>query len=186
MIRNRKGSSVDLGFLIMFNALIISVFLGVSVYVFNLITVNLGQDVDVGQTNLQIVTDSTLGQLNLGLASNADLIGITLLFGMCFLMIMNGYFIGRNNSKLFFIIDMFLLILFFIPAVYISQVYEILITANTPLSGTFTDVISGTSRFMLNLPIIIGSVGVLTMILSYSGIRRLNREPGDGSNVLGY
>lgn len=185
-MKNKRGSAVVWAFVIMFAALLVSIFLGIAVYSFNLVTTTIGQDVDVGQVNLKNVTDTTLGQLNTGMINNADTIGIVFLFGMLLLMIINGYYIGSKNPKLFFVIDIFLLALFFIPSIYISQIYETFINSSTVFQSTYIDIIPKVSKFMLNLPVIIGTVGVLTMILSYIGIRKDEGTEGDGANVLGY
>lgn len=180
---NKKGSAVIWGFVIMFVALLIAIFLGITVYTFNIINSVLSEDIDVGQVNLANVTATTFGQINTGIINNADTIGIILLFGMCLLMIVNGFFFGSKSLKLFFIVDIFLLALFFIPAIYISQVYETFINSSTIFQSTFIDLIPKTSKFMLNLPGIIGTVGVITMIVSYIGIKKGDEED---LNVLGY
>jgi len=185
-MRNKKGSTVVWAFIIIFVALLVAIGLGVTVYSFNLVTQTIGQDVDIGQVNLQEVTNSTLGQINTGMLTNADTIGIVFLLGMILLMVLNGYYIGSKNPKLFFVIDIFLLALFFIPSIYVSQVYETFINSATVFSDTFINTIPKTSKFILNLPVIIGTAGVLTMILSYAGIRKDEETEGDGANVLGY
>lgn len=168
---NKRGENMVWAFMIMFVALLFSIFLGVVVFSFNLINDALSYDIDIGQVNLKEVTEATFGQINTGLIANADTIGVIFLFGMCLLMMLNGYFTGSKYPKLFFIIDFFLLALFFIPSVYISQVYELFINSTDILSETFIDVLPKTSKFMLNLPIIIATAGIITMIVSYSGIK---------------
>jgi len=184
-MKDKKGSAVIWGFVIIFVSLLLAIFLGVTVFSFNLINTVLSQDVDIGQVNLKDVSELTFGKLNTGMINNADTIGIILLLGMCLLMIFNGYYVGSKYPKMFMVIDIFLLILFFIPAIYVSQIYELFINSTDVLSSTFIDTIPKTSKFMLNLPLIISTVGILTMILSYAGIRK-DDQGGDGSNVLGY
>lgn len=167
---NKKGFSVAGSFFIIFISLLFAIFLGLTVFSFNLLTETLSIDVDVGQVNLKDVTEATFGQINTGIINNADTIGIIFLFGMCILMMLNGYYTAKDSPKLFFVIDFFLVILFFIPSIYVSQVYELFINSTSILSGTFIDVIPKTSKFVLRLPIIIGTVGIVTMILSYSGL----------------
>jgi len=105
---------------------------------------------------------------------------------MCLMMIINGYYIGSKNPKMFFVIDVFLLALFFIPSIYVSQIYEIFINSSTVFQSTFIDTIPNVSKFVLNLPKIIASVGIITMILSYAGIRKDDDRVGGDVNVLGY
>lgn len=184
-MENKKASSVFWGFVLIFVALLVAIFLGIAAFSFNIINEVLSIDVDIGQVNLKNVTDSTFGQINTGIINNADTIGIILLFGMCLMMILNGYYVGSKNSKLFFIVDIFLLILFFIPSIYVSQIYEIFINSTSLLQGTYINIIPKVSKFMLNLPTIVGTVGIITMIVSYIGIRK-DDTGGDGANVLGY
>ena len=184
-MKNKKGSAVIDGFVIIFLSLLLAIFLGLAVYGFNIVTETLGQDVDIGQVNLKNVTDTTFGQINTGLINNADTIGIIMLLSMIVFMMLNGYFLGSRNPKLFFVVDIFLLALFFIPSIYVAQVYEMFINSSTVFGSTFIDIIPKTSKFILNLPTIVATAGILTMILSYAGIKKGNRE-GDGSNVQGY
>jgi hypothetical protein len=184
-MKNKKGSSVIWGLVIILSSILIAVFLGITVFSFNLVNDVISQDVEIGQVNLKNISDTTFGQINTGIVNNADTFGIILLLGMCLLMIINGYYIGSKNPKMFFIIDIFLLALFFIPSIYISQIYETFINSSTVFSSTFIDIIPKTSKFMLNLPKIIASVGVITMIVSYAGIRK-DDAVGEGVNVLGF
>lgn len=183
---NKKGTSVIWGLIIIFSSLLMAIFLGITVYSFNLVNDVLSQDVDMGQVNLKNVSDTTFGQINSGMLANADTIGIILLLGMCLMMILNGYYVGSKSPKLFFVIDIFLLALFFIPSIYVSQIYETFINSSTVFSDTFINTIPKVSKFMLNLPQIIASVGVITMILSYAGIRRDDDINRGDVNVLGY
>lgn len=169
---NKKGQSVSEGFTLIFAALIIAIFLGLIVFGFDLVNDVLSQDVEIGQVNLKTITEGTFGKMNTGLINNADTIGITMLFGMCLLMILNGYYFGSRSLKLFFVVDIFLLIFFFIPSIYVSQVYEIFINSTELFEDAFINVIPKTSKFILNLPVIIATVGIITIIVSYTGIRK--------------
>lgn len=182
ILKNKKGS-VYLGFIVIFVALLFAIFLGLAVFGFNTANDVLSIDVDIGQVNLKTVSDATFGQINQGIINNADTIGIIFLLGMVLLMILNGFFLGSKMPKLFFVVDMFLLILFFIPAIYVSQVYEIFINSTPILSSTYIDILPKTSKFLLNLPEIIASAGIITMILSYSGLGK--KEDEQSINVLG-
>ncbi len=183
-MKNKKGSAVVWGFIVIFVSLLMAIFLGIAVFGFNEVNKVLSQDVNVGQVNLKNVTGTTFGQLNTGFSNNADTIGIILLFGMVLLMVLNGYFIGSKYPKLFFIVDIFLLALFFIPSIYVSQLYETFINSTTLFQDTFINTLSKTSKFMLNLPVIMATVGIITMIVTYTGLKK--DEQGEGVNVLGY
>lgn len=180
-MKNKKGSTQVWGFVLMFAALFVAIWLGIAVYLFGTVNDVLSIDVDIGQVNLKTISDATYGQMNTGLINNADTIGIIMLFGMSLLMILNGFVTGSRYPRLFFVVDIFLLVLFFIPAIYISQLYETFINSTPLFENAFMNVIPKVSKFMLNLPTIIGTVGVLTMILTYSGLNR--REETGGVNV---
>ena len=183
---NKKGTSLVQGFAFIFIALLFAIFLGVAVFGFSLVNDVLDEDVEIGQTNLQDINSKTFGKINQGMIDNADTIGIIFLLGMLLLMILNGYFLGSKMPKIFFVVDVFLLALFFIPAIYVSQTYETFINSTTILSNTYINIIPKVSKFMLNLPSILATAGVITMILSYAGIRQSTPQGGDGSNVAGY
>ncbi len=177
---NKKGASVGWGLVVMFASLLIAIFLGLGVYGFGLVNSMLSQDIDLGNgVNLKTVSDATFGQINTGLVNNADTIGVVLLFGMILFMMINGYVLGDKYPKIFIVVDLFLLIMFFIPAGYIAWVYEIFINSTDILTPTYITTISKTSKFILNLPAIMGTAGIITMILTYSGLRK--KKGGDFS-----
>lgn len=178
-MKNKKGSAVIWGFAVIFIALLFAIFLGIAIFSFNEVNKILSQDVDIGQTNLKNISDTTFGQINTGMLDNGDTIGIIMLFGMVLLMVFNGFFTGRNNPKLFFVIDIIILAMFFIPAIYVSQIYETFINSTSLLSDVYINTLPNVSKFILNLPLIIGTAGILTMILSYTRLRR--REVDDFS-----
>ncbi len=184
-MENKKGVQGPVTiqmFLFVIIAFFAILFLGLYVFAFDLVTDNLAVDVDVGQVNLKNVTDSTMGQLNIALGLNADILGIVILLMMAVMMILNGFLLGRGNSRLWIVGDIFILIFVFIFAVYIAQVYETFINATTLLDVYIND-LPKSSTFILNLPIYVATIGALIMIVSYSAINELNRGQ---SNVLGF
>lgn len=182
---NNKGSSVFAMFLFIFIVLFLAIFIGLGLWGFNLVNDIFDQNIMVGQVNLSEINNQTFGQINKGFEDNADNIGIMLILGMCLLMILNGYFIGSQYPKLFLIIDIFILVFIFIAAVYISQVYEIFINSSDLFSSIYADDLPNSSKFVLNLPLIIGTLGAIIMVVSYSGIRRKEKREEEVS-VYGY
>lgn len=172
---NKKGTAVLQLFIFVFAMFFIALFLGLTLWGFNLINDVFDQDVEVGQVNLGEVNALTFGKMNAGFIANADTIGIVILLGMCLLMVMNGYFFGYKYPKFFLAVDILILVFVFILSVYLSQVYEIFINS-TDLFNLFIDDIPKTSTFILNLPTIIATVGALVMIVSYSGIRKFEQR----------
>lgn len=179
---NKKGSVIIQLFIFVFAVFFIGLFLGLTLWGFNLVNDVLDQDVEVGQVNLGEINALTFGKINTGFIANADTIGIVVLLGMCLLMILNGYFFGSKYPKFFLAIDILILVFVFITSVYLSQVYEVFINSTT-LFDLFKDDIPKTSKFILNLPTIIATIGSLIMIVSYSGLRKA--EQNRGTNIYG-
>ena len=177
---NKKGLSTFSLFLYVFVIFFGVIFLGLALFIFNQINDVLDVDIDVGQFNLRNVTAQTFGKINAGFADNADTIGVMLVLMMSFIMILNGFIVGSKFPKIFLVVDILILIFVFIVAVYLSQVYEIFINSTTLLDVYIND-IPNTSTFMLNLPLVIGTLGALIMIFSYAGIRKKEYE----SSILG-
>ena len=180
---NKKGSNIIQMFIFVFVAFFIAVFLGIALLSFNLIDDALDQDVEMGQVNLADINDLTFGKINLGFVANADTIGIIILLGMCLLMILNGYFFGSKYPKFFLALDILILVFVFMVSVYLSQVYELFIDS-AALFDLFKDDIPKTSKFILNLPAIIGTLGALIMIVSYSGLKK--QEQNRRADFYGY
>ncbi|HHB93387.1 MAG TPA: hypothetical protein ENK59_09285 [Thioploca sp.] len=184
-MKNKRGTTTVYLLLLVLASFFGAIFLGLAVFSFNTVNSVLSQNINIGQVNLKNATDTTFGAITHGFVGNADLIGIILLMGMCLLIIMMGYYFGSSSPKMFFIVDVFLIVIFFIPAVYVSQTYLLFINSTTLLQGTYTNILSKTSKFVLHLPSIMTTVGVLTMILSYVGIRKDDKINNEVS-VLGY
>jgi len=99
-----------------------------------------------------------------------------------FLLVLNAYFLGEETPKAFLVIDIIIILFAFITSVYLTQTYNTLITS-TSVFSVFIDDIPNTSTFILRLPQIVGTLGALILIVSYSGIRR--RRQG-GLNVSNF
>ena len=151
------------------------VIIGVFAYAFNLITGSVGQDVMVGAVNLSNVTANTLGQINTAALDNLNLIGMMIIFGMILGLVINAYFTRNEYPKLFFVIDIIILIITYIVSVYISNAYETIITT-APFQTIFQSNLSSASTFLLNLPIYSVVVGIIIMIITYSNIPRSAKE----------
>lgn len=167
-------------FLFLFFFLLVAVGIGIVLILFDQVDTALDEDIDVGQVNLRAIKNQTFGQINDAMQVQADTIGIMLLFGMVLFMIVNAYF-NKTSLRLMIIVDIFLIVFAFILAIYISQTYETLINSDSILDP-FINTIPNTSKFMLNLPIIVSASGILIMIVSYV---RMRRRP-DQEPVLGF
>lgn len=183
---NKKGQYIKALFGMIFIFMIIVLCLGMGIIFFGNIDSALSQNVTVGQNNLSLndVNNNTFGQINDGFVDNADFIGISIIFAMIFFMLMNAYFFGDQNHKLFIIIDIALLVGVFVMSIYVSQVYSTFINSSS-LFDVYGDSLPKSSSFILNLPLYVTAIGIFVMILSYAGIRLGNKQ-GVEPNVLGY
>lgn len=160
-------------FLFIFIVFFWIIFLGIQVLIFNLTTTNLSRDIDIGGTNLQDVVDDTLGQINAGLLNSADFIGYTLIFGMVLTMFLGAYYFRGQFPKVMMVVDILILVFAYILAVYITNTYELLINSTTQLS-VYIDTLPKSSGFILKLPTFVSIIGVVMIILSYSGFPKTN------------
>lgn len=180
---NKKGISA-VGLLeVPFYMLFVAIFLGVVVLIFTLTSEGLNQDVVVGDNTLGGINNLTFNQISSGLESNADLIGMALLLGMSISLLFSAYFFGSSNHRLFLIVDIFIIIFSVVLTVYLAQSYETFISAYTGLENIYINDLADASKFVLNLPAIVGTLGALIMILSYSGLKRRNEKE---DQVLGF
>lgn len=182
---NRKGIQGPVTimlFIFIFAAFFLILFLGIGLFGFNLVNEQLDQNITIGQVNLQTVNLQTFGALSVAFATNADILGIAVLLGMSLFMISIGFFLGRDNSKIWIVADIFILIFAFILAVYISQIYDLFINA-TDVLDVYIEDLPRSSKFILNLPGLVATIGALIMIVSYSEIAK---RKGTETNVLGF
>lgn len=170
---NRKGfiaPAMLIGVIIV--GLVAVLMLGVGVIFFQYFDLGLNQNVMIGQVNLSEVHNQTFAKLSGGFIDNADNYGIAILTSLMAFIVFAGYLL-REKMKLLIIVDIIFILVAFILSVYISQVYYAVINS-APLFSVYTDTLNNSSRFILNLPLIVGAVGVLTMIFTYAKIRGNN------------
>lgn len=180
---NKKGISLIPLFGFIFFMFLGIIFLGIGLWGFNLVNDSLDQNVSIGQVNLAEINSQTFGALNTAFIKNADLLGIVLILGMVFFMFLNAYFFGSRTNKMFIIIDILMLFFIFITSVYLSQVYDIFINSSPLIQQIYIDSIPKSSKFILNLPLFVSTIGVIVMIITYAG---LGRQEEEQPNVLGF
>lgn len=181
MTKNKKGfANVGLFTAVFFFFLIIGA-LGLIIILFSWINFALDRDVQVGQVNLQDINNQTFGQLNLAVQTRMDDVGIMIILGMSLLMIFNAYYFASDNPKVFFVLDIVLLIFAFITAIYVAQVYDTFINS-TPYVDAYINELPNSSDFILNLPLLILAIGLFVMFVSYAGFKKREIE----TNVRGF
>jgi hypothetical protein len=173
-MRNKNAFATIGLFIFIFLALFAVIFIGINLFIYNQVTEGLSVDVNIGQVNLNETVSSTLGKMNTGFTDNADNIAIALLLGMSMFMILNAFFVGQKFPRVFFVVDILILIAVFIVSVYLSQAYEMIINTSTELNLFINDMPKASSM-LLNLPAIVVTVGVLVMIFSYAMLPRSNQ-----------
>ena len=177
---NKKGQS--LVNLIVFSGLIFVfvIMLGITLYFFSQINVALvDSNINANGLNYSNFSAETVGKVNTAFQNQSDLIGTLFIFGVVFSLFIAGYFNRNNNSILFFVVDFMILILAYIIAVYISNSYEMILTA-LPFNDLIITNLNNTSTLLLNLPLITLITGAITMVISYAGLPRTQEEDVGG------
>lgn len=170
MIKNKKGLANNWLFFFVIMGFLIIILLGIFLYTYDTITTSfLNQGGMVGQVNLTVATESTMGKINTGMLNQANIFSILLLFGMAFGLIFGAYLTRHEHPLIFFVVDIIILIFAYIIATYISNTYETVITA-IPFSSIYINNMNYASTFILKLPLITTILGVVIMIVSYAGI----------------
>lgn len=173
---SKKGSATSglISFIII--SFIIIIVMGTFAYLFNIITTSIGGiEQMAGSVNITEATNDTLGKLNTALLDKLNIMGIFVLFGLVFGMLINAYFTRDQFPQLFLLIDVVLLIFAYILSVYISNAYETIILLE-PFSSIFISNLAKASQFLLKLPIIVTIIGFLIMLITYSNIPRSRKE----------
>ena len=178
---NKKGFSTVILFQYAFLVFLFAVFFGIAVWGFTLVDDAFDQDVDIGAVNLREVNDDTYGAMAQALLDRADTLALAVVFGMIMFMFVSALFFGSSN-KMWIPVDIIILIFVFILAVYLSSIYEILINSSS-LIDVYIDDLPKTSRFLLNLPSIIATLGALLMIITYT---RIGKDQEEASPVAGF
>ena len=175
MMMNKKGqTTVDLFVLIAVSFAFVLI-LGSFLLFYSTINDSFQGNLIAGSVNLTEASDNTIGKINNDFFDKADLVGIFILFGVIFSIMISGFVMRNSTSKLFFMVDFLIIIFAYILAVYISNAYETIL-AVIPFSDLIIANLNNTSRFTLFLPQITMVVGFITMILTYSGIPRSRDE----------
>lgn len=175
MSKNKKGlATINMPEFLVYT-LIGVIFFGVFGLVFYWTNFSLNQNVTIGQVNLATINAQTFGKMNTAFIANADYYGMAVLFGMLGSMFLIAYLTRGKNHKLLIILDIVILFICYIASVYLSNSYETLINSTSYLDY-FTSNMPKSSIFILRLPTIISIVGVILMVLNYSGIPKFNNE----------
>jgi len=185
MNKNRRGQMTI--FLILL--LLLALFAVVVIFVGGLVIVKTNDALDInvslGQVNLKTVNAQTIGQVADMYTNNADWWGIAIIFGMIFGLFISAYLFRNSVPKWVIVIDILIIVVTFIAAVYISSSYSILLDALATSGETFMeDYTPKTAMFVLNLPIFVVIIGVVMMVLFHSSIPRKREEEEQRGGLL--
>ncbi len=135
-------------------------------------------DILIGETNFTEAYDDTLGiGINVFLNSS-DNYGLGLLLGMIGLMVISS-FMFQEKQKVWIVLEFVILIVAFIFAVTIQNAYETVINSSTELLDIYSVDLINSSRFILNLHIIVPIVWSFIVIISYGIFRKKESIFGD-------
>ena len=134
-------------------------------------------DINAGQVNIKNETDRTWGKFADMYITHSDWWGISLIFGMVLGLFISAYFLRDRFPKWGIILDIFIIIVIFIVALYLSSSYSTLLDALADAGETYLeDSVAKTSNFMVNLHIYVVIIGVIMMILFHSSIPKRTEE----------
>ena len=153
--------------------------MGIFVYGANLIDQTFSSiDLTIGDQNFTEVYDETLGKgINVFL-DGADNYGLALLLGMVLLMAITSYTFSEKQ-KVWIVAEFVILIIAFIFAGMIQGAYNTVINSSTTLLDIYSVDLIKSSKFILNLPIIIPVVWSFIVIITYGIFRRERRIGSD-------
>lgn len=170
-LKDKKSKRGQIGNIIIFIviAFVMLVFFGIWGWVHGMLTDSLvGIEQTGGLVNISQTASATFGAMNDAMIPGLRILSFTILIGMIFSMLIVE-FITRKNPVLF-IMDFFILIIAFVLSIYVSNRYEALLSGQ-PFSSTLIGFKAGT-YIMLHLPLWTTIIGVLMMIISFTGIIR--------------
>jgi len=167
-MKNKKAIS-NIGIMVLiFAAFLIVIIMGIFALIFYNVDNYLSSlNINVGAANLTDINDNTLGKISNGFLDSVDMISYVLIFSLILFMFVNAYFSRDKYPKLMIIIDILLLVFYYVVAVYISNAYYMFINSSSFLN-VYPDYLPKASRLVMNLPLIVGIVGAIMMILTYS------------------
>lgn len=174
---NNKGQATMfllVGLLIVFIGVLVLIVIG-----FFSVNLNnaLDQNVSVGQVNLKTVNSQTIGKFNEMVINNADWWGLGLIFGMILGLWAGAYFTRNTFPLLGIFIDIGIIFISFLVSLYLRAIYSDVVISLNGAGQTFAiDYLQKTNFFVLNLPIFIAIIGIVTMVIFHMKIPQKSEE----------
>ncbi len=179
MVKGKAGKlNAVMLILLIFLGFMAIIMMGVGVYMANIVDSTFSNiDITIGDQNFTEVYDDTLGiGINVFLNS-ADNYGLGLLLGMILLMVISSL-IFKEKQKAWIVLEFVILLAAFIFAVTIQRSYDLIINSSTAFLDIYSVDLINSSKFILNLPLIITIVWSFIVIITY-GLFKKERGFGD-------
>jgi len=186
MINNKRGQMTILMVFLLVGLFFGTILLLVGGLVTTKINSALNSDVLItDNSTLAEVNSITFGKFNEMVLVNADWWGMCSIFGMVLGLFLSSYFLRNKFPKWGILLDIFIILFFFLVSLYISTTYQILLDSLATAGETFLeDYVTKTSMFVLNLPIFVVTIGVVMMILFHSSIPKRTEERIQQGGIL--
>ncbi len=180
MVKGKKGKLGSFMLIVLiFLGFMGIIIMGIFVYGANLIEQTFTSfDVDIGNVNSTEAYENTLGQGVNAFLNSADDYGTGLLLGMVVLMVVSA-FKFKEKQKVWIVAEFVILIVSFILAVTIQGAYETVINSSTVLLDIYSVDLINSSRFILNLHIIVPVVWAFIVILMYGSSKKESQDLAD-------
>jgi len=180
LIKNKKGSFVDLFIFIIF-AFVIVMALGMLLYIFgeaeDQLQETVGQmDLGTEGNNASQIIENSVGSANISFKALYWL-SVLIIFGMILGIFIGSYMV--TTKPIFFVPYLFIWIIAIIVAVPISNTYETL-QSDATLGSTYANFI-GANFILNNLPMMVAVIGMVGAIIMFS---RMGRKEEYG-NIYG-
>lgn len=176
MVKNRRGQNAPTSLMLIFFvflAFLGIIFMGIITYGANVFDGLMSKlNVQVGSVNFNDTYNNTIKPVIINMNSNIDIGGIALILGMIVVMLVCGFSFREGKSRLFIIIDIFIIIVSFIISVVLQNSYNTVIHASDDLLNVYSNNLPKSSTFLLRLPLSIAIIGVLIMIVTYATINK--------------
>ena len=180
MVKGKSGKLLAfMLFVLIFLGFIAIFMMGIFVYGATLIDQTMRSlDVQIGNVSFQDAYNDTLAIGINAVLDGADNYGLGLLLGMIAVIAISS-FMFKEKQKVWIVAEFAILIIAFILAVTIQRAYDTVINSSTVLLDIYSIDLVNSSKFILNLPIIIPIVWAFIVILAYGIFKKRELEFGD-------
>lgn len=168
MENNKKGfTTITLIFMIFAGFALIFI-LGIQIYAFDLVDDSLSDiDIQLGNISFNETYEQMLQPGIIAMKTTMPrTIGIGTLLGMVIVMVIIGYK-SKKIDSLWITLDILIIIIAEIISVVVRDSFTTFINSSPEFLAIFSNEIPLASKFILNLPIIVPTVGVLIIVATY-------------------